>query len=98
MLSSDFSVCTKRKAVFAVASFRDSSSQFFNPAWCSNLSMLSYRLANIYFYFSLLEAVLRECLNFLFFHPHVVLEAWLPCRKIYSNIMACLQKMLENGY
>jgi len=46
-LSSDFSVSTKRKAVFAVASFRNSSSQFLKPAWCSNLSKLSCSLVNI---------------------------------------------------
>jgi len=37
-LSSDFSVSTKCKAIFAVTSFRNSPFQFFKPAWCSNLS------------------------------------------------------------
>ena len=41
---------------------------FFKPAWCSNFSKLSDSLVNIYFYFSLLETVLRECLTLLFFH------------------------------
>ena len=64
---SDFSVSTKCKAIFAVASFRNSSGQFFKPAPCSNFK-LSCSLDNICFYFSLLETVLRECITFLFFH------------------------------
>ena len=46
----------------------NSSAQFFKPAWCSDFSKLSNSLVNIYFYVSLLETVLRECLTFLFFH------------------------------
>jgi len=41
---------------------------FFKPAWCSNFCELSDRLVNVYFYFSLIEAVLQECLNCLLFH------------------------------
>ena len=33
-------VSTKCKAIFAAASFRNSSAQFFKPAWCSNFSKL----------------------------------------------------------
>jgi len=51
--------------------FRNSSVQFFKPAWCSNFCELSDSLVNIYFYFSLLEAVLRECLIFVI-SPHVL--------------------------
>jgi len=40
----------------------------FKPAWCPNFCELSDSLVNIYFYFSLLEAVLREYRNFLFFY------------------------------
>jgi len=51
-----------------VASFRNSSAQFLKPAWCSHFSKLSDSLVNIWFYFSLLETVLRECRNFLIYH------------------------------
>ena len=34
--------------IFAVASFRNSSAQFFKPAWCSNFSKLSDSLVTIY--------------------------------------------------
>jgi len=61
----DFLVSTKCKAILTVASFRNSSAQFFKSAWCSNFSYLS--IVNIMFYFSLLETVLRECPTFLFF-------------------------------
>ena len=46
---------------------------FSNPARCSNFCELLDILVKIYFYFSLLEAVLRECLNFCFFTASVVL-------------------------
>jgi len=65
---SDFLVSTKCEAIFGVVSFRDSSAQFFKPAWCSNFNKLSSSFDNIRFYFSLLETVLRECITFLFFH------------------------------
>ena len=45
--SSDFLVSAECKAVFAVASFRNSSAQLFKPAWCSNCSKLSDSLVNI---------------------------------------------------
>jgi len=35
--SSDFLVSIKCKAIFAVTSFRNSSAQFFKPAWCVTL-------------------------------------------------------------
>ena len=66
--SSDFFVSTKCKAIFAVTSFRDSSAQFFKPTWYSNFSKLCDRLVNICFYFSLVETILRECTDLLFFH------------------------------
>ena len=46
-LSPGFLVNTKCKAIFAVASFRNSSAQFYNPAWCSNFSKLSDGLVNV---------------------------------------------------
>jgi len=41
---------------------------FVVPAWFSNFCELSDSFVNIYLYFSLLEAVLREDLIFLFFY------------------------------
>jgi len=46
-INSDFLVSTKCKAIFAVASFRNSSAQFFKPSWCSNCDKLSDSLVNI---------------------------------------------------
>jgi len=63
-------VSTKGKIIFAAANFRNSSAQFLKPAWCSNFSKLPDSLVNIYFYCSLLETVLWECL----FTAHVVLD------------------------
>jgi len=34
---------SKRNAVLSLASFHNSSAQFFKPAWCSNFSKLSDR-------------------------------------------------------
>jgi len=41
---------------------------FFKPGRCSTFNKLSDSLVNIWFYFLLLETVLRECLTFLLFH------------------------------
>ena len=67
--SSDFLVSIKCKAIFAVTSFRNSSAQFFKPAWCSNFSKLCSSLANI-------RHCLKqfcESLTSLFFTVNVVL-------------------------
>jgi len=64
----------------------------FYPAWCSNFCQLSDSLVNIYFYFSLLEAVLRECLNFLFFHRKCCFDTSFFLNYDY------LQHVLKNGY
>ena len=45
--SSDFLLSTKCKAIFAVASFRNSSAHFLKPAWCFNFSELSDSVAEI---------------------------------------------------
>jgi len=45
--SSDFLVSTKCKAIFAVASLRNSFAQFFKAAWCYNFSKLCDTLVNI---------------------------------------------------
>ena len=73
---SDFLVNTKCNAIFAVASFRNSSAQFFKPVWCSSLSKLADSLVKIYFYFSLLETILWVS-NFLFFHRSCCSGRWL---------------------
>jgi len=41
---------------------------FLKLAWCSDFSKWYDNLVNIYFCFSLLEIIVRECLTFLFFH------------------------------
>jgi len=85
-------VSTKRKATFAVASFQDSSAQF-KPAWCSNFNKLSNSLV-IYFYFSLLETVLRECITCLFFH-HSCCSGRRLFLKLYDSFVESYRK---NGY
>jgi len=63
--SSDFLVSTKCKAIFAVANFRNSSSQFFKPMWFSNFRKLSDSLVNIYFYLSITGNSFARVFNFL---------------------------------
>jgi len=59
-LSSDFLVSTKWKAIFAVASFRNSSAQFFlSLHGVLAFSKLCNSLVDMQFYFSLLETVLQ---------------------------------------
>jgi len=92
--SSDFSVSTQCKAVFAVASFRNSSAKLFNPAWCSNFGKLCDSLVNIQFYVSMIETVFRECLNFLSFHHSCCSE-----RSLFLNYsITYLKKFSKNGY
>jgi len=87
----EFLVSTKCKAIFAVASFLNASFQFFKSAWCSNLSESFDSLVNIYFYFSLFEAVLRECLTFLFFRRSCCSGRWLFPN--YDLFVECAGKM-----
>ena len=74
--------------ILTVASFRNSSAQFFKPACCCKFSKLCHSLVNILLYFSLPETVLRECLSLLFFHRVcglIVIKLWLICRKCSKN-------------
>ena len=72
-LSSDFSVSPKCKAILAVASFRNSSSQFLKLAWCSNLSNLCWSCQHI---FLIAWSSFARVSN-LFFHRSCCSGPWL---------------------
>jgi len=83
--SSDVEV-SKCKAVFALASFHNSSAQFFKPAWCFNFSKLS--LASRCHLTGLLLIAWKKFArvsNFRFFFTATAVPT-----VDYSEIMTCL--------
>jgi len=81
-------VGNKFKAIFAVASFRDASAQFFKPRLCVFLTLVSWPILYQHVYqFRIAWNSFARVSNFLvfsplmFFWPLVVLKLWLTCRK-----------------
>jgi len=68
---------SKCKAVFALASFHNSSAQFLSLRGVVTLVSCPIVIVSIQVYCSLLERVLRECLPFVFFHRCWCSGYWL---------------------
>jgi len=92
--SSYFLVSTKCKAVFAVASFRNSSAKLLKPAWCSNFGKLSDSLVNIVLRLNAWNSFSRVS-NFLVFSPLMLFWALI----IFLNYSKTyLKKFSKKGY
>jgi len=91
--SSDFLVSTKCKAIFAAASFHNSSAQFFKNL-CGILTLVGSAIVLSTYNstsHSFLWTILRACLTLLFFHRSYCSGRWLLLN--YDLFVESLEKM-----
>jgi len=84
--SADFLMSTKCKVIFAVANLRNSSAQFFKPAWCSNFISCPIVLST---YISTSHCLKQFCDSvfspLMLFWTFIIRKLCLICRKCPKN-------------
>jgi len=80
-------VNTACKAVFAVASFHDSSAQFANPAWCSNSSKFVRSRVNLQ------VCLIVRFVNFLKFGVDWA-KSFLRCRSAHLKLLYLFKRLI----